>query len=75
MKIKKKITANTVPFRTLKRGNVFSFDGLVFIRTDDLYTAGRAKLNIVCLDTGQAGLLFEDSLVIPNPEAELHINA
>lgn len=75
MKIKKKTTANTVPFKTLKRGNVFSFNGLVFMCTDDLYSAGRTKLNIVCLDTGQAGLLFDDSLVIPHPEAELHINA
>ena len=73
MKIKKKTDPNTVHFKHIQRGDVFSYSGGVYQRTENLFSSGRCALNAICLSNGLALHLTDDTSVVPHPEAELTI--
>lgn len=72
MTIKDTRKGNAVPFRTLKKGDVFTFNDIFYmviekVKLDDL------NINTVRLSDGGVSK-FRDETMVFKVEAELHIN-
>lgn len=74
MKIKKKPNTNIVQFKHMKCGDVFSYAGIPYQRTENLFSGNRTALNVIRLSNGLAAYLSDDMYVVQHHEAELTIN-